>query len=33
VKEGLQKNKEQMDKYCKEKGFAAWFETSAKVSL
>lgn len=32
-KEGLVKNKNQMDAYCEEKGFASWFETSAKENL
>uniref|UniRef100_H2YN08 Ras-related protein Rab n=1 Tax=Ciona savignyi TaxID=51511 RepID=H2YN08_CIOSA len=30
---GLVSNKQQMDTYCKEKGFAAWFETSAKANI
>jgi Ras-related protein Rab-32 len=30
AKEGFVKNPEQVDKYCKDSGFAAWFETSAK---
>ena len=32
-KEGLVKNSAQMNAYCEEKGFAAWFETSAKENL
>eukprot|EP00730_Choanoeca_flexa_P015708 TRINITY_DN7274_c0_g1_i2.p1 TRINITY_DN7274_c0_g1~~TRINITY_DN7274_c0_g1_i2.p1 ORF type:complete len:211 (+),score=71.51 TRINITY_DN7274_c0_g1_i2:94-726(+) len=33
AKEGLVKNAQAMDKYCEEKGFAAWYETSAKDNL
>eukprot|EP00041_Stephanoeca_diplocostata_P001214 m.19162 g.19162 ORF g.19162 m.19162 type:complete len:213 (+) comp11724_c0_seq1:128-766(+) len=33
TKEGLVKNSDQMDAYCEEKGFAKWFETSAKENL
>ncbi|CAK8671127.1 unnamed protein product [Clavelina lepadiformis] len=33
MKEGLTKNKSQMDQYCKEKGFVAWYETSAKANI
>jgi len=33
VKEGLVNNKQQMDEFCKEKGFYAWFETSAKENV
>lgn len=33
AKEGLVKNSQQMDQYCQEKGFAGWFETSAKDNL
>jgi Ras-related protein Rab-32 len=32
-KEGLVKNSAQMNAYCEEKGFAAWYETSAKENL
>ncbi|KAF2879189.1 hypothetical protein ILUMI_26989 [Ignelater luminosus] len=32
-KEGLVNNKTKMDDYCKEKGFAAWYETSAKENI
>lgn len=32
-KEGLVKNSAQMNAYCEEKGFTAWFETSAKENL
>lgn len=30
AKEGLVKNAQQMDKYCGDKGFVGWYETSAK---
>jgi Ras-related protein Rab-32 len=30
AKEGLVNNAQQMDEFCREKGFAKWFETSAK---
>lgn len=30
AKEGLVRNSQQMDKYCEDKGFVGWFETSAK---
>uniref|UniRef100_F6R0U8 Ras-related protein Rab n=2 Tax=Ciona intestinalis TaxID=7719 RepID=F6R0U8_CIOIN len=30
---GLLSNKQQMDNYCDEKGFVAWFETSAKANI
>jgi len=30
AKEGLVNNAQQMDKFCREKGFVKWFETSAK---
>eukprot|EP00052_Salpingoeca_macrocollata_P034533 m.11814 g.11814 ORF g.11814 m.11814 type:complete len:224 (+) comp6590_c0_seq1:205-876(+) len=33
AKEGLVRNSQQMDKYCEEKGFIGWFETSAKDNL
>merc|ERR1711916_379790 len=33
AKEGLVKNGAAMDKYCEEKGFAGWFETSAKENV
>lgn len=33
AKEGLVKNSTQMEKFCEEKGFAGWFETSAKENL
>lgn len=32
-KDGLGRNKEEMDKFCAEHGFAGWFETSAKDNL
>jgi ribosomal protein S27AE len=32
-KEGLANNPSKMDEYCKERGFAAWFETSAKENI
>jgi len=32
-KEGLVNNSNQMDEYCKEKGFTKWFETSAKENI
>jgi Ras-related protein Rab-32 len=33
AKEGLVNNAQQMDDFCKEKGFAKWFETSAKENI
>jgi hypothetical protein len=33
AKEGLVNNAQQMDEFCKEKGFAKWFETSAKENI
>lgn len=33
AKEGLVKNTAQMDKYCEDKGFIGWFETSAKDNI
>jgi hypothetical protein len=33
VKDGLGRNKEEMDKFCAEHGFAGWFETSAKDNV
>ncbi|XP_052827172.1 ras-related protein Rab-32B isoform X3 [Octopus bimaculoides] len=33
TKEGLVNNTEQMDDFCKEKGFLSWFETSAKENI
>jgi Ras-related protein Rab-32 len=33
AKEGLVNNKNQMDEYCREKGFVEWFETSAKDNI
>jgi len=33
AKDEFSKNKEQMDKYCRENRFAGWFETSAKDNL
>ncbi len=33
VKEGLVNNAQQMDDFCREKGFAKWFETSAKENI
>jgi len=32
-KEGLVQNAAQMEEYCREKGFLAWFETSAKENM
>jgi len=32
-KEGLVNNSSQMDKYCEEKGFLQWYETSAKENI
>ncbi|PNF25008.1 Ras-related protein Rab-32 [Cryptotermes secundus] len=32
-KEGLVNNPSKMDEYCKERGFTAWFETSAKDNI
>ena len=31
TKTGLSQNKEEMHRYCQERGFSAWYETSAKV--
>jgi len=33
AKEGLVNNALQMDEFCREKGFAKWFETSAKENI
>ncbi|KAJ8321957.1 hypothetical protein KUTeg_000428 [Tegillarca granosa] len=33
AKEGLVNNTSQMDEFCREKGFVAWFETSAKENV
>lgn len=33
AKEGLVKNNSQMDKFCEDKGFCGWFETSAKEDI
>jgi Ras-related protein Rab-32 len=33
AKEGLVNNAQQMDDFCKEKGFAKWFETSTKENI
>jgi hypothetical protein len=33
AKEGLVNNAQQMDDFCKEKGFAKWFGTSAKENI
>ncbi|CAF1673557.1 unnamed protein product [Adineta ricciae] len=33
VKEGLVNDASQMDEFCREKGFAKWFETSAKENI
>lgn len=33
TKEGLVNNSEQMEEFCKEKGFLGWFETSAKENI
>ena len=33
AKEGLVNSSSQMDDYCKERGFAGWFETSAKENI
>lgn len=32
-KEGIVNSASKMDEYCKEKGFSAWFETSAKENI
>lgn len=32
-KENLANNNEQMNEFCKEKGFVGWFETSAKDDI
>jgi Ras-related protein Rab-32 len=32
-KEGLVNSATKMDEYCKERGFTAWFETSAKENV
>lgn len=32
-KEGIVTNSSKMDEYCKEKGFTAWYETSAKENI
>jgi Ras-related protein Rab-32 len=33
AEDGLGRNKEEMDKFCAEHGFAGWFETSAKDNV
>jgi len=33
AKTGLSQNKEEMDRYCQERGFSAWYETSAKANV
>lgn len=33
AKEGLVNNAQQMDEFCRAKGFANWFETSAKENI
>jgi Ras-related protein Rab-32 len=33
AKEGLVNNAQQMDEFCRDKGFAKWFETSAKENI
>lgn len=33
AREGFFQTHEQMDAYCKEKGFIGWFETSAKENI
>ena len=33
MNEGLYNNTTQMNEYCAEKGFAGWFETSAKENI
>jgi len=33
AKEGLVNNATQMDEFCRDKGFAKWFETSAKENI
>lgn len=33
TKEGVVNNSNQMDDFCKEKGFIGWFETSAKENI
>lgn len=32
-KEGIVNSASKMDEFCKEKGFSAWFETSAKENI
>ena len=33
MKEGLINSAQQMDDFCRDKGFAKWFETSAKENI
>ena len=33
AKENLANNNEQMNEFCKDKGFVGWFETSAKDDI
>lgn len=33
AKENLANNQEQMNEFCRDKGFAGWFETSAKDDI
>ncbi len=33
AKEGLVNNPQEMDEFCREKGFVKWFETSAKENI
>jgi len=33
TKEGSAINAQEMDEFCREKGFAKWFETSAKENI
>jgi Ras-related protein Rab-32 len=33
AKEGLAINAQELDQFCKEKGFVKWFETSAKQNI
>jgi Ras-related protein Rab-32 len=33
VKEGLVNNAQQMDDFCRDKGFVKWFEVSAKKNI
>ena len=33
AKEGLVNNPQQMDDYCRDRGFVGWYETSAKENI